>query len=120
MKKILKRIKALLPSKLPQGVTEFNLWADEIIEIYDMPNNDSIRFALATALMHLGPTDAYKPKEYFGRILIKGAAGQVAYGMMQELKKKQAEEQEAAAKKLKEEQDALSTKSQEDDGQISS
>lgn len=101
MKKVLKRILALLPTKLPQGMTEFNTWADDILDIYNMPNNDSTKFALATAVMHLPATKAFVSKEYFGRILVKGAANQVVYAVMQEAKERQAEkarqEQEAAA-----------------------
>lgn len=88
---MIKQILAHLPSKLPQGKSEFDVWADDIIETYNMPNNDSIKFALATAVMHLSATDAFKPKAYFGRILIKGASNQVVYAIMQELKVKQEE-----------------------------
>lgn len=101
--KLLKRLRALLPSKLPQGMSEFDAWADDILDIYNLPNNDSTKFALATAIMHIGATECYKPKEYFGRTLLKGAATQIAYAKMNEMKERQAvrakEEAEAAARK---------------------
>lgn len=74
---------------LPQGRAEFDVWADDIISTYKMPNNDSIKFALAVAITHLDPTKDRMPKEYFGRLLRKGAATQVAFAVMDELKVKQ-------------------------------
>jgi len=103
MSKLLMKLLAYLPSKLPQGMTEFETWASSIIKTYDMPDNDSTRFALAVSILHLDATSAFKPKVYFGKILIKGAASQIAGGVMQELKEKQQAlakaEQEAAAAK---------------------
>ena len=95
MKKLLQRLLAQLPCKLPMGVTEFHTWADSILDTYELPNNDSTKFALASAIMHLDATSAFKPKAYFGKMLIKGAASQVAHFLFQELKNKQLE---AAAK----------------------
>lgn len=94
---------AKTPQKLPQGLAEFESWSKAIIDGYEMPDNDSIRFALATNIMHLStdPRDkampaAYVAPEYFGHTLIKGAANQVAHAVMQDLKAKQAAEIEAA------------------------
>lgn len=91
MKRLLLRLLALIPTKLPQGVSDFETWSDSILDIYNIPNNDSTKFALATTVMHLGSTAGYKSKEYFGRVLIKGAATQVAYQIMQDCKARQAE-----------------------------
>lgn len=98
MKLVLQRLLAHIPTKLPQGVSEFDSWAKSIIALYEMPDNDSIRFALAVTILHLPSTAAYKAKAFFGHTLIKGAASQVAGGVMQDLKDKQKAEQEAAAK----------------------
>lgn len=99
LKRLFNRFLALLPSRLPQGIAEFEAWAVSIIVIYGMPDNDSVRFALAVAILHLPSTAAYKPKEYFGRTLIKGASSQVAGQVMEDLKAKQkAAAQEAATK----------------------
>lgn len=95
MKSFLQHLLAHIPTKLPQGISEFNTWASSIISLYGMPDNDSVRFALAVSIMHLPSTAAYKPKAYFGYTLIKGAASQVAGGVMQDLKEKQAAEQKA-------------------------
>lgn len=94
---VLQHCLAFIPSKLPQGVTEFEAWSKHIINLYQMPDNDSIRFALAAGIMHLPSTAAYRPKRYFGTTLIKGAANQVAHQIIQDLKDKQKKEEQAAA-----------------------
>lgn len=96
MKNWFLRLLCYLPHRLPQGMTELETWTNSILKAYDMPNNDSTHFALSTAIMHLDATSAYKPKAYFGKVLIKGAATQVAYAKMQQLKEKQAKEQKQA------------------------
>ena len=78
-----------IPSPLPRGVTEFHTWADEIIGLAGVPNNDSTKFGLAVSITHLGPTEANKPKKHFIDILHKGAATQIAFAIMDELKAKQ-------------------------------
>lgn len=105
LKKLARRVKALLPSKLPQGMTEFDQWSDDVLDIYNMPNNDSTKFSLAVMITHLAPTEAYKPKHYFGLTLVKSASVQVAFAVMDQLKKKQAEKakkdaEEAAASQV--------------------
>lgn len=91
---------------LPQGRAEFDTWADDIITSFGMPNNDSIKFALAVAITHLDPIKDRMPKEYFGRLLRKGAATQVAFAVMDELKAKQ---QKAASDAAQSQKDAAAT-----------
>lgn len=95
--------------KLPQGVTAFNEWADSIIAEYELPDNDSVRFMLATMILHAKEDAAYLPKDYFGLRAVKSAANQVAAGIMQDLKEKQIakiEEEAKQAAKAKEEANA--------------
>lgn len=97
MKTIISKIKQFFkdltefkrPQKLPQGVTEFNAWAGDIISHYGLPDNDSVRFMLATMILHAKEDAAYLSKEYFGKRALKSAANQVAAGVMQDLKEKQ-------------------------------
>ena len=93
-------------------MTEFETWANSIIDAYGMPNNDSVRFALASMIPYV-PTDskfeinllivkinipmaAYKSKRFFGQSLLKSASNQIAAGVMQDLKQKQAEQIKAS------------------------
>lgn len=97
------RLRGFFPSATPVGITEFDQWAQSIIDTYKPAADDvSVKFALCAMLMRLGPTEAYKPKRYFALALHKGAASQIANGVMYEIKTKQAElekqAQEAAKK----------------------
>lgn len=93
--KFFQRLLARFPTAVPMGVSDFNDWADSIINLYGFPNNDSVRFALATIIMHLGPTAAYKSKHYFAVTIKAAAAKQVAGQVFQDLKAKQQAKQEA-------------------------
>lgn len=98
LKKLARQVRYALPSRLPQGVSEFDTWADSIINTYDLPTSDrdSILFALSTMIMHLGPSDAYKPKLYFAIAIRAGAAKQVASSHFQAIKVRQREAEQAA------------------------
>lgn len=76
-------------------MAEFDEWAQSIITTYDIPNNDSMVFALATTILHLNASSAYKPKFHFYLLLRKSMSNQVAAGVMQDLKQKQAEKMKA-------------------------
>ena len=96
--KLFNQLTGLLPGRLPQGVTEFYAWADSISSTYALPtdNKDSLYFALATIIMHLGPQVAYKSKWHFVKAIKAGAAKQIAGGVFQEIKQKQKQAEEAA------------------------
>jgi hypothetical protein len=97
MKLLLKRLLSLLPTKLPVGVTEFHAWADSIIQLSGKyADEDSLKFALASMIMHLGAQRGSISKNYFVRSLRKVAANQVAGQIFQDIKTKQQEEQKAA------------------------
>lgn len=98
MRKLWLQFINLFPSKLPVGVTEFHAWAESFLEIYDLPTKDvdSVKYTLATILMHLGPQVAYKPKFYFFITMKAAAAKQIAGAVFREIKERQAEAQKAA------------------------
>jgi hypothetical protein len=103
IQRILSQVVGLLPSRLPVGIAEFDQWSDSIINTYDMPTSDrdGIKFVLATAIMHLGPTAAYKSKFYFVLLIRASAAKQIAGAKFQEIKlAQQARAAEATAQKV--------------------
>lgn len=113
MKKQVKRLLAFIPSPLPFGAAEFETWASDIIYTYDLPDNDSFRWSLATMIQHCGATEATKPKRYFGRCARKGAANQVANWVMVELKEKQKAAEAAAKAEAEKEQQGAATSEHE-------
>jgi hypothetical protein len=97
--KALNHVLSYLPTALPTGLTEFTAWADSIIELSGkFADIDSMRFVLASSVVHLGSDKAYVPKRHFVKILRKGAANQVASFIFQEIKQKQKLAEETAAK----------------------
>lgn len=86
-----------LPSKLPVGLTEFNSFSDSIINLSgEFADRDSMKWAIASQIMHLPPQKSTASKQYFIRSLRKAAANQVASQVFQDLKIKQQEAIEAA------------------------
>lgn len=77
------------PRPLPMGVAEFHAWSDRIISGALVPNKggeDSLKFALAEMIMHLKPTESHCADAHFIHTLRKGAANQVAWAMMEEIR----------------------------------
>ena len=90
--RLLRQIAGLFPTAIPQGVTEFNAWSESIINTYNIQADpDSIKFALATMILHSGPTTAYKPKFSYFLMIRAGMAKQVAGAVFQDIKTKQQE-----------------------------
>lgn len=99
LKVALNRILGLFPSKIPQGLTEFNDFVTSIVETYSPPGDErSIRFVISSIIMRLGPTEAYKPKKYFANSLYRAAGSQVAVYVQEMIKQEQRAEQEEAQK----------------------
>lgn len=75
------------------GRKEFDDWSDRIISgaLVLSADHDSQKFALATMLMHLGPTEHHKADVHFIATLRKGAVNQVAHAVMREFDEKKKE-----------------------------
>lgn len=96
MKLTLARLFQYIPRTLPVGLTAFHEWAERIISISgNFADSDSMKWALASQIMHLGAQHSRKPDIYFVHSMRKAAANQVASQVFQDIKIKQ---QEAAAK----------------------
>ncbi len=103
VKRLLNQILGFIPSRLPQGMSEFDAWADSITATYKLPtlDRDSVVFVLASTIMRLDPGVVYRPKVYFVHILQNSAAKQIAGAQFSALKQKQAAQQQAEATALK-------------------
>jgi len=96
MKLTVKRLFSLIPTPLPVGMTQFEEWSESIIELSgNYADTDSLKFAMASMILHLGAQRSRVPKNHFVQSLRKVAANQVASQVFQDIKVKQ---QEAAAK----------------------
>lgn len=107
MNLLIKKLLSYLPSRLPVGMTQFQQWSQDIIDLCGpLADEDSMRFAICSQILHMGAQKDRVPKRYFVASLRKAAANQVASQVFQDVKLRQQEKaQEAAA--------ALATAAQE-------
>ncbi len=102
------------PMPLPVGRTEFMEWSDRIIaKAGQFADSDSMRWALASQVIHLPPQTAFKEDSYFVNSLRKAAANQVASAIFNEIKTKQEEAKKAAEVLAASQQPAEATASTE-------
>lgn len=78
-KKLLQKVKSYFPTVLPQTDSEFAEFSAEIMQLADMPNNDSFVQAIGTMVLHLGPSVATKSKHFFVKSLRASVAKQAAF-----------------------------------------
>ncbi len=97
LKVLLLQVTSNFKMTLPVGLTEFEQWAQDIIVLSKAPDNDSVRFALASIIINLKHDQPKQSKKYCAGILIKGMATQVASSVFHEMKVKQAEAAKAAS-----------------------
>lgn len=89
IKSIFTLLLALLPSRLPIGMEEFDKWATDVLALTKLPDNDSTRFALASTIPHQKAESFYVSKFKFACLLQKSAANQIGGAVMHEMKEKQ-------------------------------
>lgn len=113
MKALINKIKRFIfnspyrSSPLPVGVAEFDSWSNSIIEISGrFADEKSMKFALATMILHADANESHLPKMYFVQRLRKSAANQIANQVFHDIKTQQAEE-------LKAQQEAADTAAKE-------
>lgn len=108
MQKLLAKMLIRVPRRLPVGLTEFNNFADRVIMLAgQFADTDSMRFAIATAVIHADASKGRVADKFFVDRLVKSAANQVASYVFQEVKQKQAEMLQAAElKAAQDKQDA--------------
>lgn len=76
--KFWKWLNSFIPEKLPQGMSEFNRWVEEISELSQLPMNDKLKKVTGTLILQLPPNVAYIPKRTVANLLKKAAANQVS------------------------------------------
>lgn len=88
--KILRLILSYVPTPLPVGITQFNAFADSVIELSgEYADRDSLRFAIASMIIHADHKIAALSKQYFVKRLRKSAANQIASQVFQDIKAQQ-------------------------------
>ncbi len=68
-------------------MAEFDVWAERIISGTLLPVTDeSMKFALASEILHLGPLEDHRDDAYFIHRLRKSAVNQIAAAKMEEIR----------------------------------
>lgn len=75
---LIKRIKSFWPERLPQGMTQFKSWVDEIAELSDLPVNDRLRKVIGVMILQIPPNISMCAKRHIVNRIRKAAANQVA------------------------------------------
>ncbi len=96
VKNLVSKALSYLPTPLPIGMSEFDAWATSVIALSRLPDNDSIRYTLATMIPHQKAERDRIPKALFVSMMHKAAANQIAMGYAYDLKEKQKAAIEAA------------------------
>lgn len=95
VKCIVKTVASHIPTNLPQNEAAFQVWMSEVLELASLPENDSFANALATQVLHLGPTVSAKPKAYFVSGLKGAVARQCAYNVIEDIRQREKAAREA-------------------------
>jgi len=87
------------PRPLPMGQKEFDEWSTRILSGALIPctEPDTLKFALSSMLMQLGPHETHKPDGYFISKLRKAATNEVAAAQMRRIKGEQEAKKAAEA-----------------------
>ncbi len=97
IKRLIRQVAGLFPTKLPTGRAEFEAWCQSIEDTYTLPcSSQDVRFVLSAHMPHMGPTVAYKSKFYFTLVIGAAATKQIAGAIFFDIKTKQIEAQKAA------------------------
>lgn len=89
MEQLINYLRGFFPEKLPIGMHEFDIFCEDLFATYCIPENDTYRRAVATMIMHLGPTTHKKAKYFFAKSIKKAQANEVAYQIIQDINDKE-------------------------------
>lgn len=90
----------VFPKQLPTTAAQFNDYFSLLVDVYGVPCLPSYRQTFATMIMHLDQTKAHKSPRFFAKAIKKAQANQIAYEVIDELRKADAEAKKAAVQAL--------------------
>jgi hypothetical protein len=90
---LIKKLKSLVPEKLPQGMKEFDAWVEDISLLSELPINDKLKKVIGTLILQLPPSVAYVPKRHVANLVKKAAANQVSVEVLSLINEKEKAEQ---------------------------
>lgn len=87
VKQFPKRIRGLLPMRLPVGVTQWNSFCVWVLSAYGFPDLPSYRQALAQMIMHLPQHVVFKTPRWFAQQIKNGQVKQTAYQVVEDARR---------------------------------
>lgn len=98
IKTALKYVRGFFPEALPVGMTAFNTFIDDLIATYSLPTTlrDDVIYVVASTILRLKETGAYKSRFYFVLVIRSAGAKQIAGAAFQDIKARQQAAIEAA------------------------
>lgn len=96
--RLIKKWKSYLPEKLPQGMTEFNAWVDDVAVLSGLPVNDKLKKVIGTLILQLPPHVSQVPKNHIASLVKKAAANQVSVEVLQLINEKEKAETQESSK----------------------
>lgn len=85
LKLFCKWVRSFFPEKLPQGMTDFNIFVEDIARLSGLPYNDKLKKVTTMFILQLPPVVSSVSKRYIIKQLQKAAANQVAVAAMKEI-----------------------------------
>lgn len=79
-------INKYLPTRLPVGMEQLDIFCEKALSIYNIPDLPSYRHAIAAMIMHMGPTIDRVTLYHIARSIRKAQSNQVCYELIQRLK----------------------------------
>ncbi len=87
--KAVKQLNSRIPEKLPQGVSEFNNWVEDISELSGLPVNDKLKTVIGHLILQMPPTVAFVSKNRIANLVRKAASNQVALEIVRSINEKE-------------------------------
>lgn len=83
-------------TSLPQTINDFDIFYQDLVDLFELPTGNQTKHALASMLMQLPQTTVKYPKRYFAKCLQKSIVNEAAFKVL-----KQINEEEKAQKVAK-------------------
>ena len=85
-------IKSYVPSRLPQGMKEFDVWVNDVSLLSELPINDKLKKVIGTLILQMPPSTNYCSKNFVVSLVQKAAANQVSVEVLSLLDEKEKHE----------------------------
>ena len=96
LKRLIKKALGFIPEELPNTGIDFDLWVEELLDLYGFRQDDSYKEFLASAIMHLDHRVTKVSKRTFAQTLTRQIANRVAYGKIEQMREKAKQKQSEA------------------------